>query len=104
MGGRLHGIRARRLLPIAAAVVLLGTIPAAAAPGWSIVANPKPAGAHQYLDGVSCTGPVTAFRCFAVGSYVTAQGTLATLIERWNGTQWAVVASPNRAGVANSLV
>ena len=98
-------MQARRVLSIAVAIVILGAIPAAAAPGWSIIANPTPVGAHQYLDGISCTGPATAFRCFAVGSYINGQGKVATLIEQWNGAQWRVVPSPNRAGaVANSLV
>ena len=79
--------------------------PSGAAAGWLIAASPAPAGAHQtYLDGVSCTGS-PALDCFAVGSYVTAQGSVKTLVEHSTGGAWKVVASPNRTGaVANALV
>jgi hypothetical protein len=89
----------------AVAAILVCAVPAAAAPGWSITPSPNPTGAPKsYLDGVSCTGP-TSIHCFAVGSYVTTQGVVRTLIERWNGTSWTVVASPNRTGaLASALV
>ncbi len=34
-------------------------------------------------------------RAWAVGFYLAGTSTL-TLIERWNGTSWRVVSSPNR--------
>lgn len=103
MGSRSQ--RARRLASGAAVAILLGAVPAAAASGWSITPSANPTGAQQsYLDGVACTGP-TSVHCFAVGSYVTVQGVVRTLIERWNGSSWTIVASPNRTGaVANALV
>jgi hypothetical protein len=102
---RARSRRARRLLSMAVALVVLSALPADAATGWTIASSPNPVGAQQtYLDGVACTGPGTAVRCFAVGSYVNSQGAVKTLIERWNGTQWVIVASPNRAGIANALV
>ena len=106
MGARAQRGWPRRLLAAAGAIVMLAAVPAGAATGWSIVASPNPVGATQtYLDAVACTGPATTVRCFAVGSYISAQGTVKTLIERWNGTQWAIVASPNRVGaISNSLV
>ena len=106
MRARLQGARARRLVSLAVAIVVLNAVPAAAAPGWSITASPNPIGTQQtYLDAISCAGPANAIRCFAVGSYITAAGTVRTLIERWNGTSWAIVASPNRPGaISNALV
>jgi len=106
MGARSRGVRALRRAAIAGAVLVLGAAPAGAAAGWSIGTSPNPIGATQtYLDGVSCTGPATAIRCFAVGSYISTQGTVKTLIQHWNGAQWTIVASPNRTGaIANSLV
>ena len=106
MGLRSRRARARRLLSIAVAFVVLGALPAGAVPGWSITPSTNPVGAKQtYLDGVSCTGPITAIRCFAVGSYITSQGAVRTLIEHWNGAQWTIIASPNRAGaISNALV
>ncbi len=61
---------------------------------WSIVASPNPAGAFNMLAGVSCT---TSASCFAVGVSVIGlfNSTSSTLVERWNGTAWSIVASPN---------
>ena len=59
---------------------------------WSIVASPNPSGATDAaLSGVSC--PSTS-SCYAVGYYSTTSAT-KTLVERWNGTSWSIVASPN---------
>ncbi len=71
---------------------------------WSALTMPTPSGlvsnGNVTLSSVSC--PTTTY-CVAVGGYVTA--TLGgepteekTLVERWNGSEWAVVASPNPAG------
>jgi hypothetical protein len=64
---------------------------------WSIVASPNPAGADSSrLAGVKCTSNTF---CVAVGSQgVTSSGVVKTLVERWNGTKWSMVASPNPAG------
>lgn len=106
MGARKQRGRTRRVVSIAVALVALTALPASAAPDWTFTTTPKPAGSVQtYLDGITCTGPATTVRCFAVGSYVSAQGTVRTLIERWNGTTWTIAASPNRAGaISNALV
>ena len=66
---------------------------------WSIVASPTPAGATSLqLTGVSCA---SATSCFAVGTFFN--GSLnKTLVERWNGTSWAIVASPNSTAEINS--
>ena len=62
----------------------------AAAPSWSIVPSPSPAGpTHGELDGVTCTSTTN---CLAVGS--TAFGSL-TLGERWNGGSWSQVPTPD---------
>ena len=60
---------------------------------WSVVTSPSPAGAlPATLARVSCPS-VTS--CFAVGSYSPKGGGLKTLIERWNGTSWSTMPSPN---------
>ncbi len=59
---------------------------------WSIVSSPNPAGADlSMLSGVACTSPTD---CFAVGESTDTSGHRAVLIERWNGSKWAIVASP----------
>jgi len=50
------------------------------------------------LAAVSCT---SAAQCVAVGSVSSAPGT-RTLVERWNGSAWTIVASPNPANTADS--
>ena len=60
---------------------------------WSLVRSPGAVG--RALNGVSC---VTASNCIAVGSTSSPADPLApatTLIERWDGTTWTVVPSPN---------
>jgi hypothetical protein len=61
---------------------------------WSIVPSPNPGSADNVLFSVTCS---SASECWAVGYY---QGTQTnnlsrTLIERWDGTSWSVVTSPN---------
>jgi hypothetical protein len=66
---------------------------------WAIVPSPNPSPRPDFggsnLYGVSCTSPTN---CLAVG---TASHTpppwygFTTFVERWNGTAWAIVPSPN---------
>jgi len=59
---------------------------------WAVVASPNPVGDDPDLQAVSCT---SATSCFAVGYYDGNGGSGTTLIERWNGSKWAILASPN---------
>jgi hypothetical protein len=59
---------------------------------WSIVASPDTSATlTNELYGVSCT---SASACTAVGVYYTGSY-FQTLIEKWNGTTWSIVPSPN---------
>jgi hypothetical protein len=79
-----------------AAVIVWCTGAASAATGWAIQTTPDPAGASEnYLQGVSC---VSATSCTAVGYYRDSGGALLTLAEFWNGTAWAIQATPNPTG------
>jgi hypothetical protein len=62
---------------------------------WKPVASPDPGGfgGSNYLYGVSTGSPTT----WAVGTYFNGHG-YVTLAERWDGTAWMPVASPNGAG------
>lgn len=64
-----------------------------AAPHWTLAISPDVNGAVQdnNLAAVSCAG--TAF-CMAVGD-VAGSAADQTLTEKWNGTRWASVNSPN---------
>jgi hypothetical protein len=70
---------------------------------WKIRATPNPAGATSGgLDAVSCT---SARACTAAGDYnVNNSGADVMLAERWNGTRWAVRATPNPAGATSSIL
>jgi hypothetical protein len=69
---------------------------------WAIQATPNPSGAQaSFLNGVSCT---SATACTAVGTYGNSVGTTVTLAERWNGTSWAIQATPNPSGALSSFL
>jgi hypothetical protein len=83
------------LLATGLAAAMIGPAPAAAAAASVRQAVPA-AAVSGNLAAVSCAG-ITS--CVAVGgrsSTSTASG--GTLAEKWNGTAWSVVSSPNPAG------
>jgi len=57
---------------------------------WSVVSSTDPL-VISALGGVSCASPAS---CFAVGFDSLTFGTGANRIERWDGTAWTVVPSP----------
>jgi hypothetical protein len=79
---------------VSLAVALLGSTVTAAAPQPRVTAT-----AHGFLDGVSC---FSASNCAAVGQRAPAQGIGGTLAERWNGTTWSAVHTPNPGGSAGT--
>jgi hypothetical protein len=69
---------------------------------WIKEATPNPSGAKEsLLRGVSCTSSTA---CTAVGSYKNSSGTIATLAERWNGTEWSIQSTPNPTEVTVSVL
>jgi hypothetical protein len=68
---------------------------------WAIVSSPNTS-ATQYnlLSGVTC---VSASNCWAIGN-ASASGAYQTLIERWDGTSWAIVASPNTSAAQTNFL
>lgn len=68
---------------------------------WRVVKSPN-VGAAQYntLTSVDALGTNNAW---AVGSYLTA-ASRKTLIQRWDGTSWRIVSSPNPGTSSNSLL
>jgi hypothetical protein len=67
---------------------------------WSVSRSPNRGAFNNTLGGVAVnsTGNV-----WAVGSYLNNSGVYQTLIERWNGTKWSLVNSPNN-GSANNIL
>ena len=54
---------------------------------WKILPNPKTPGIEASVNSISCS---SASACTAVGSYLASGGVTGALVERWNGTRWAV--------------
>ena len=69
---------------------------------WAIQSTPNPAGTlNSVLAGISCT---SAAACTAVGDYNNSLGTVVTLVEAWNGTQWLLQQSRNPVGARSSML
>jgi hypothetical protein len=61
---------------------------------WSLQTTPIPTGGYALkLAGVSCFSEAG---CTAVGQYKEHFGNVVSLAERWNGTSWAIQATPSR--------
>ncbi len=69
---------------------------------WAIQSTPNPGGTlGAVLSGIEC--PKGTW-CMAVGRDDRSPGVGATLAERWNGTNWAIVPTPNAPGQAASAL
>lgn len=68
---------------------------------WSIVPSPTPPGVTG--AGLSGVKTFSATDAWAVGSSFTSIVANSTLIQRWNGTSWSAVPSPNPDPTANIL-
>ena len=68
---------------------------------WSIVSSPNTSATeNNALRGVTC---VSASECWAVGYYLT-DNAAQTLIERWDGTSWSIVSSPNTSATQSNFL
>jgi hypothetical protein len=63
--------------------------------GWTLTSTPSPSNNGNTLRGITATSPVAIW---AVGDRETGTGT-NTLVQRFDGTNWQVVASPNPGAV-----
>ena len=69
---------------------------------WSIVKSPNLPVPFNRLGGVACSGTSS---CIAVGASGNSdESHLRTLVERWNGSQWVIVKSPNPVGATYSFL
>ena len=79
---------------------VVGVAPASAAPAWTVASSANPAGPPTgRFTADACAG---ATSCFAVGACQVGSSGSATYIQHWNGTGWAIAASPNPAGATVS--
>jgi hypothetical protein len=68
--------------------------------GWSIVASPN--GTRFGDNTLMEVSAGSAASAWAVG-YTGGAGTFRTMVQRWNGSRWAVVPSPNVSSLDNVL-
>jgi hypothetical protein len=68
---------------------------------WQVVESPN-AGTNQY-NTLTSVDALSGNNAWAVGSYRTATSR-ETLIQRWDGTSWRIVPSPNPGTLSNSLL
>ena len=71
---------------------------------WSIMTSPNPPSSPETsLMGVSCHGTTS---CFAVGEEGSDEGGTPgkTFVERWNGSGWSIMASPNPSGTPGDVL
>jgi hypothetical protein len=60
---------------------------------WEAMKSPNPSGSSRsQLQSVYCT---SSSNCWAVGNYMNSSDSSVTLAERWNGTKWYLVSTPN---------
>ncbi len=69
---------------------------------WTRVPSPSPAGGVG--SNLSAVSAPSASDAWAAGSYFTSSGESKTLILRWNGAAWTVVASPNPGGTTGTAL
>ena len=90
-------LRPFRLVWLATATLALA--PSVASAAWTVPPTPSVEGAFDSsLQAVDCS---SANSCIAVGSYVTFDGgppSLRPLAERWDGTSWQIVPTPDLPG------
>ncbi len=68
---------------------------------WSAQTMPSPNGASlAYPEGVSCASSNT---CMLVGYYENSSHAQIPFTEKWNGTEWAVQATPTPSGSTGSV-
>lgn len=68
---------------------------------WSVAAPAEPA---SYQDAeLSSVTDLAADNAWAVGDYTDTNGTIALLVEHWDGTSWNIVSAPIPAGTRNEL-
>lgn len=69
---------------------------------WNVVSSPSPASAYNVLNGI--TKVPGSSKIWAIGYFDNSTtGPGQALIERWNGTSWSVVSSPNIGTGGNGL-
>lgn len=71
---------------------------------WSIVSSPNQGSSHNVLKGVTYPrNSINPANVWAVGYYINTSSYNQTLIEKYDGTSWSIVSSPNQGSNNNEL-
>lgn len=101
----MRGVQVRALFTLGALVFasIAIAMPAdAKSTTWTVVPSANPNSTDADLNGVSCARPRT---CVAVGSYFDfVNYRFETLAETWDGSRWAIVASPSPSTIEHCLL
>jgi hypothetical protein len=62
---------------------------------WNIVSSPNRGLSTPPIDALAGVACISASECWAAGSNDDMNGVGQTLVERWDGTSWTIVDSPN---------
>lgn len=69
---------------------------------WEVEASPTPEGAlESRLESIDCS---SSSNCLAVGHYKTGAEAFATLALHWDGSEWAIVSTPNPGGAVQAYL
>jgi hypothetical protein len=84
------------------APVALSSAGAVTPPTWVLSSTPDTSSTlSNVLYADTC---VSGGACTAVGSSTTSAGHAQTLVESWNGTSWAIIASPNTSPTLDNVL
>jgi hypothetical protein len=67
---------------------------------WTVADNPQPGSVRDLFYAASAN---SASDVWAVGVQESSNGKFETLVERWNGSSWTVIPSPNPGSTGNLL-
>lgn len=67
---------------------------------WSVVPSPNVGSNHNYLSAVAAASPTEVW---AVGRSFTGADMEQTMVQRWDGSSWSVVSTPNLGSGSNFL-
>jgi len=67
---------------------------------WSVIPSPHLTSTYNYLQGITA---ISANRVWAVGSRTVSGDQDVSFVERWDGAQWRIEPTPNRANGGNYL-
>lgn len=76
------------------------SVPAGCGPAWSVVSSPNVDGRANVLMAVAATSATDAW---SVGWYAVGHQGFRALAERWNGSAWSVVSTPEVGTLADFL-